>query len=816
MNQRTKNIPRLLYRALAPCFCLIFTSCPGDKGLGKDLETEAPVEQQGLGLIGGGNTGTEVPLAYTFDPEADPVPITGLPVKGEVASVAIDADGTTGILGGKGFFGSPPIAHTVNVQESTATTITSVGSFDEIKSVAINETGTTGLLGGDDGAGVPTAYNVTIASSSAAPITSLPLSGEFSTVAINTDGTTGLLGGFDFTTALAHRVDLTTNVATSLIPDPDGAIESVAIDASGTNGLLGGADDFGPTPLAYKVVSATATAISFPGAAPTEAIRGVAINRAGTTGLLGGSDTSIARAYTLDMSGITAVEIPGLAADGTIRSVAIDTAGAKGLLGGDTTSSVPIAYAVDIATNTAIAVSGLPAEGIIHSVEIQDNGDAGLLGGQGESMLPVAFLVTGIQSGSLTTTSLPLLGAASPGAINSVSFDSLVASLTHIETRGLSGNNLTLAEYLNTNAPDTAASFLPSTLAGKLGPALESASPARNAATLFSADNALFSIAQGISRRARDARQFRRFEEKEQKELALLAANSWKVTNCPCEVRLNNLWGEVIGLVAHQDRQHETPGFDPWSIGALVAYDVQKTKNFRGGLGLAYAYTYLDFDKGNGHSNVNQEYLSLYGLWNRHNLYGNLALWFGLFQTNNERNMHLTDFEFQATSFASGYQFDPHVEIGYDYDFCDDTCTFEPFVTVDWIHNWQDPYREYSSSAFKFFRQNIHCSMLRTEVGFRVYEEFEFRVWNLVLQQNISYLYKDAYSIGNVKGFLIGAPGTLILDTLSDSEHFGSVAFSMLFDPKRPKYPTGRLGYKGEFGSSYRSHQITASTEWSF
>lgn len=807
-----KKFPHIL-----PLVCLFLSSCIPNGAL---LQDEAP-KILGNGLLGGGNTGLNTPIAYTFDLETgEPVPITGLPSSGEILSVAIDVDGKNGIIGGFDLLSNSPIAYVVDIETSAATQITGLGATDGIVTSAISESGTKGIIAGGNGP-EPIAYTIPIGSPSATPITLLPPTGAFLSSAINTDGTVGLLGGGDLTSGFAYKVNLEINTATSLnFVESPRFIQSVAIDSAGTKGLLGAEDLLGGLPLAYSVDGLSSSALTFP--TTVDSITSVAINRAGTVGLLGGTDlfsgSPGARAYTLDMStgGTAPLEIPGLAADAIIRSVAIDTLGEKGLLGGDTISATPIAYVVDIATKTATAIPDIPTGGTFLSVEIQDLGEAGLLGGQDGSSMPIAYLVTGIKTGTLTATQLPLSGAASPGIINSVSFDSLIGSLSQIKTRNLSGNNRTLAEYINQNAPNTASYFLPATLAGKLNSALESASPARNAATLFSSDNTFFSVAQGISRRSRDARQFRRFEEKEKKELALVAANTSNVTNCPCENRLNNLWGEVIGLVAHQDRQNETPGFDPWSVGALLAYDMQKTKNFRGGLGLAYAYTSLDFDKGNGNSNVNQESLSIFGLWNRHHAYANLAVWFGLFQTNIERNMHLAPFDFRATSFTSGYQFDPHIEMGYDYDFRNDTCTFEPFVTVDWIHNWQSPYKEYSKNPLKFFQQNLHSSMLRTEVGFRVYEEFEFKSWNLVLQETLSYLNKDTYSLGNWKGFLLGAPGTLVLDTLSDAEHFGSLAFSILFDPKKPKYPSGKLGYKGELGSSYRSHQITASTEWSF
>ena len=837
----------------------LLSSCNRDKELVQNNSDEPMI--QGVGLLGGVQDPLE-PYAFVSDAQGnlDELSFSPNPTSFEIASVAIDVDGDRGILGGIGFTpGGGGLLYTVNLTEGTVANKVggSIDPSDEFFSVAISENGRKGLAGGINILS-PIAHVVDLATNSGSTLILPPtLAGSINSTAINTLGETGVIGGGSlFDSPFAFKVSdiLTTptltNISPSVYPPPPtvtpvlpylgGEVATVAINAESPSVMLYGGVISDSTPQSWGFASKvdegeTVTAITFPSSDPVEEILSVAMSRSGSVAILGGFSkvygTPGARAYKLNMTESTATTITlnsGTFPEGIFRSVAIDSLGVTGLIGGAQVSGdeKPIAYAINVESGAATPVSfvtnsGAPLTegGTVLSVEIQDQGEAGLLGGTvGPGPTPAAFLVTGMGSESPIALQLTLPGSTASGKINSVSFDNIVGCLNTIQTGTLFGNSLDFAKYLNQNA-NVAHFFCPATVEGKLNPALDSASPLRNSATLFSADNTFFSISQGISRRARDARQFRRLEEKEQKELAMLAKNGedcFKITNYPKEIRLNNLWVEAIGLVAHQDRQDETPSFDPWSVGALLGYDMQKTKNFRAGLGLAYAYTYVDFNKENGNSNVNQEYLSLYGLWNRHNAYANLGLWFGLFQTNNERKIPLPGFDFRATSYTSGYQFDPHIEIGYDVPFKEGTCTFEPFGAVDWIHNWQDPYKEYSNSPFKFFQQNLHSSMLRVEAGFRVYEEFEFRVWNLILQQNISYLYKDTYSLGNWKGFLLGAPGTLVLDTLSESESLGSLSFSMIFDPKRPCYPTGRMGYKGEFGADYRSHQITASTEWSF
>lgn len=798
-------------------------------------------------IMGGGDTDSNIPYAYTFvysgnsNNPGTPVLITPLPLTGEINSVAINASGTTGIIGGSDTHISPntAFAYTVDITGSAATPITDLLN-GTIQGVAISADGKIGLLGGNNG-GSPTldpyAYTVDIFSNSASLI-ALPgaPSGTVSSMAINAEGTSGLLGGGDFSASTPFAYSLvnisgSTATATALtLSGMGGVVSSVAIDASGTNGILGltEANSTSPDYFAYTVniPDSTVTPITTP---QSYVINSVAINSPttngiGTTCIIGGSSSGEASgdpvAYIINIETSTPTEISGLGMQGTVNSVAIDSAGSTALLGGEFYPDTGFAYVFDTTTLNLTTVNGLSNSTTIVSAAIQDSGKAGLLGGSGgNNETLVAFLLPDLVNNPSNAIQLTLTGIneGNAGSINSVSFDALSSMLNSITTSGLWGNNLALAEYLNEYAPDTAFYFMPSTLDGTLVKALESVAPTRNASSLFTVNNSFFAIREGITRRTCDARQFSKAMQSNQGDISLLTARGDEL---PCKqnsnCRLNEFWGEIVGLTTYQDCQNETPSFHPLGVGFILGYDFEKIQNVRLGATLAYMYNHLHQNNGQGHSHTNQELASLYSLWQGCNFYANAEIWVGLFQVNTVRDIHMTAFDYRATSYTSGYQFDPHLELGYDYQFHYDEHTLEPFVMFDWVHSWQDPYREYSTGPFQFVQQRLHASMFRTEVGLRCYEQFSFCSWNLILQENISYIYRKPYSIGDVKGFLIGAPGTLILETFTSARNLGSVELRFLFEPKNPQYPTGTFGYRGEFGSGYQSHQISFGTEWSF
>lgn len=791
-----------------------------------DNQSSLPSASKGNALLGGGVAGvSNTPLAYTISvnnaANLTPTPITGISSSGEFISVSINAAGTQGLLGGNNFFNGP-LLYTVDVTNSSATQISAgLSPTGSINSVAISELGTLGLVGGDDGSNVPIAYTVGISNGLLTAISSadLPTAGTVLSIAIDTKGDKGLIGGGDTLSSnppFALIVDMSnptsptvTNISLS---STAGIVNSVAIDQTGTNGIIGLVSNPSPD-AAFTIVGTTAHPVTFT-TSPDE-IASVAINRAGTFAILGGNKTInptkiVAKAYVVsDFVNPTAAEISGITnTTGGFQAVAIDSLGTIGLFGGTDLSLNGFAYVIDIANHSATAITlPVPAgtESGILTVEIQDLGRAGLLGGVIGSDA-AAFLLPDLVNNPTQAILLNLTGTIGPsGSIFSVSFDAIVNLLNHIPTAGLSGNNLKLANYLNENAPNTASYFMPSVLDGTLSQALESVAPTRNASPLFALNNTFFTFSEGISRRARDARQSMNRQDQND------------CSSCHTNGLLNEIWGEVVGLDAYQNKQHQTPRFQPLSIGFIFGYDAEKNTNSRMGLALSYIYTHLHQGEHAGHNTINQEYFSLYGLWNPNSFYLNTALWAGLFQIHSERHIHMTAFDFNVHSFRTGVQFDPHVEFGYDVRF-GQCCnyTFEPFAMLDWIHTWQVPFLEIGDGPFKFIQQHLHASMFRTEAGFRFYERFGFCSWNLILQENVSYIYRKPFSIGDVKGFLLGSPGTLSLETFTSAQNLGSVELRFLFEPICSQYPSGTVGYKAEFGSGYQSHEVTLGTEWNF
>ncbi len=791
------------------------------------------------GLIGG-DEGSPNPLALTVNvidinnPIATQIPIAG---SGGIFGVAISSSGTVGLLGGDD--GLNAAAYVVDVVNATGTTITNISGAGTFFSVAMDPTGQSGVLGGGDLVGPsPLAFTVDIATHTATTVPSLPPNVIFEGAAISAplggSSPVGLLVGTDATVSpsIFHSYFLNGNSTITLVPSGTGQGALRCADSNGVHGICGGHNDTTPQthPIAFfaNLVASTDSSISMP-VADVGQILSVAVSSNGRA-ILGGGDQGGGEsplAYTCSSSSPTAVPVSNLFTPGLILSVDIDAQGVNGILGGvDNASFIAHAYTLQWTSGTATAIPiTLPVSNDIEisAVAISSNGQVGILGGLNNSIETIAYLVTGIQNATLLNPAIATnlgIPAAFFGHINSAAMDALLLAASSVPTIGLKGNNWTLADYININAADAAAYLLPSQIDGTLNQALESVAPTRNAFSLFALDNSLFFARSALTIRSQDARLFNRsarMQGSEQGELGYLAGrNDHVLSTSKRKGRPNQIWGELIGADAYQKAQQQTPKFQPITFGFVLGYDYEKEGRGRIGGGLSYMHTHVNERENAGHSTINQELIFLYALLDRNQFYADFAIWFGLFQTANVRNIHMTGFNFRSASHPRGLQFDPHLEIGYSGSFYDDEYIFEPFFMMDWVHNWQLPYEEVGNGPFKFGQKMLHSSMLRNELGLRFYETFSFEVWKLTLQEAASYVYKKPYSVGFLNAYLVGAPGNFTVETLSWRQNLGSAAVQFLFEPMDSRYPSGVIAYRGEFGSRYQSHQLGLNVEWGF
>jgi hypothetical protein len=568
-------------------------------------------------------------------------------------------------------------------------------------------------------------------------------------------------------------------------------------------------------------------------------INSVAINNSEISIIGGENNANGAYAALVNSSGELTPSLSGnpLPTLGVINSVDINNSIGYAILGGQN-QDIPAAYAAFVDPSGRVhSISGLPtgSSASINSVSINPWG-VSLLGGTRDGTNAYVALAT-------PWTGLVEIPTSSANVIDSVSIRNyfpFAGKLSKLlgQTRAITGNSLIFGKYITNEAPQKIPYFLPAVFAGALADALQNAAPTRNALSLFAVNNNLFFLSNSLTMHNRNRPHFATKSVDQalaSMNTALLASNIFPSaksnaalpTSTPCsapckeKTRPYTLWLEPIGALVFQQKQNQTVGFQPSVAGGILGLERSLGSSAQVGGGLAYTFTHVHEEEDSGFSNINQEYLFFYGGWSRWNFYIDAALWGGLFQTNQVRLIHMTGFDFRSSSSPRGAQVSPHLEMGYTIErtwgsTSQYTAIIDPFAMIDWPNSWQQRFTETGSGPFNATQKANHSSFLRVESGFRFYETIRFQNLILTLEEKGSYIYRHPYHFGSVQGFLVGSPGSFTLETLTSVQSLGAVEVSCMFESICPIYPYGWVGYQGEFGAKYQSHQLTAEIGWKF
>ncbi len=393
----------------------------------------------------------------------------------------------------------------------------------------------------------------------------------------------------------------------------------------------------------------------------------------------------------------------------------------------------------------------------------------------------------------------------------------------------LTGNNLQLANYLNTYAsPATKALFYGQ---NNLASALESAAPTRNACSTFITQTTQAALSQTLSDHLhRDLFPSELFDEISEESTQFLLDSAELLADAkeklPSKKHRTTVawspWISMLGEYLKEKAQLQTPSFTAGVGGLIAGFDyISDQSCYLTGAGVAYARSHVHEDNGFGCADINQGYLLFYGSFPKMNWYFDTSLWGGYYHISNERNIVFNGFIGEAKSTFHGWQLTPHLEFGYDqfHLLQNDLAVFtvNPFASGDWINNWESNLKEHGTDGLLDFGQSGRwCFFLRCEGGLRLQERVQTSWGSVIFLEKMSYVYQKAFGTGTIHAFLVGSPGNFTVTTLSGAQNLGIGEFEILFAPKNNKYPYGSFSYQGEFGSRYQAHEFNFNLGFHF
>ncbi len=705
------------------------------------------------GMIGGTTSSSNAYSAF-ISSNGNPIPISDLPLNGQINSVALNDFGV-GLIGGQdglggyaAFVSSDGMLNPLNLNLAMGTILTS----------SINRSGN-GIVGGNDSSF--TMYAALVLQDGTITPLSTPLTGFIRSTALNDDGI-ALIGGEGGTFPYAAYVT-TEGVVNQIDTTPlEGGHLVVAMNALG-NGIIGGSSTMGAYAALVTPSGVTPTPLSPLPSGLTSFISGVAINDSGM-GIIGGNDDSanMYAGYSTPTGDVTPLfDSP---TPGQILSVAINKAG-TGLIGGYSNSNL---YAALVQPDGNIN-SLIPGSigGTINSVALNDAG-VGLIGGQSGSEGYAALIAP---NGALT-----LLDMSSQNNISSVDLNNIVAT-----------NNIIDSVTPQSIGPYSSGFYTQLAAAA----ALESRFIEQN--RIWTKRRASqTNIAQG---------------ELAYNEEALLGQNFNIVPRigeyCTPQ-KQNTLWIAPFGNYIHLKAQGSIPSYTNEIGGVLLAYDHQNS-NYLVGASAGYAFNYIDYSQDLGHSKLQEEMLCLYGAYYRDHFWFDAALWGGLYQLSNVRH---TLSIITSKSSTHGWILSPHLEMASPWAIGKKERYFiEPFFMLDWVNSWQDHYTEKGSSGFNLQIGNLYSSLLQSEAGLRFYEKFDYRWGDICLEEKLSYVNQAPFHLNSVStSFVSSASSFPVAVGSTRVENLGSAQLISSFVPRNHSYPFGGFAIQVTANGDYQSY----------
>ncbi len=401
-------------------------------------------------------------------------------------------------------------------------------------------------------------------------------------------------------------------------------------------------------------------------------------------------------------------------------------------------------------------------------------------------------------------------------------------SLPSLSTQGLRGNNLRVANYLNTLAPDADSlglteqfDLLNDLSSSQYQNALKSISPSRNSIPTFVAQNVMFMFSESLDSHFTKRRLARNEGKKSHaKDTAFLAYNELLADNqsplraiyAPPKNTSSQLWGMGFGQFSRQNSQDQTPTFDFNSGGFFAAYDYGNTDQGCIGALAGYAHSSIHEHQSMGNSHLDAGYLSVYGMRFFSDFFIDAAIWGEYMNVEQKRIISFPGFKETARSSYNAEQLDLHFGTGYDFNI--NTVTIEPFSLLDWVFEWDPSYSEKGAAPYNMKFPSRTSWMLRSETGLNGYKTTTFSWGIFIAQAKLSYIYKKPHHVGHLNAAIVSAPASFVVEAFTTEQSLISPAVELFWQTNWNIFSSA--SYNGEFGSGYSSNQFYGKIGYSF
>jgi autotransporter-associated beta strand protein len=385
-------------------------------------------------------------------------------------------------------------------------------------------------------------------------------------------------------------------------------------------------------------------------------------------------------------------------------------------------------------------------------------------------------------------------------------------------TNGLTGNQLAVANYLNSLS---GLSFMTNVLRSlsllsfsQLQQALNAISPSRNAFTSYITENTAFTVIRTANQRMANQR-MRRFFDRKPTQVAsqtpperetLWAANTppplGKTQTAARKENQAAIYWVNLGEFLHEGAESQNPSFDSATGGFLLGGDYYGINNAMVGASSCYAHNWIYQEQGLGNANVDSVYLTGYATGYLQDFYleGELLLGYNMFS--NKRVISFPGFSANAKSDHKGWQLSELIEAGYDWIY--ENIVLEPFLSLGAATNFENSFKEHGADPLNMQQPSHNSTLLQLELGGNAYQIWEGDWGFISLKESLSYVYQKPFGTGNISANIVDAPGSFTVRAFKHAKNLVSPGLEVFY--RTPQNAFLSFLYQGRFGSSYQSN----------
>jgi autotransporter-associated beta strand protein len=406
---------------------------------------------------------------------------------------------------------------------------------------------------------------------------------------------------------------------------------------------------------------------------------------------------------------------------------------------------------------------------------------------------------------------------------------------------GFNGNAKKLRNYLNQflAVPALRSIFLDLShiTPNQLQAALDSISSSRNAAANYFANLLFFRMNDLSLQRLKEGRTIQRRNIQSPSQIAaldershtLLAQNSGqknmpakelvpagKARTLAAQIARHGFWVAGFGERISQQGMHQNPNIRDTAYGGAIGYEAYGPQN--GIFSIAAGYIRNDISEnhssGSGHSQGANVEIYGTGFIGKGYIEGGIAAGWNSFHMHRKIDVPgPTPFHATAKSSFKIWQIMPHLGGGYDWMM--KWGVIEPFVVVDCVGSRQTAYTETGAYPLNMHVKRQEPCMLRSQCGVNFYETWERASYLVIFEQSASYVNKLPFQMNvwtslAIAPMVSSAPDSIGLSSYDEMLNLGGISAEIFYKHKRSGLFISAT-YYGEFGSSYRSNDLTAT-----